>query len=216
MELSLVEIRVLGALMEKARTTPELYPLTLNSLVHASNQKTSREPVTDYDEEEVLGALDQLREKHLVMRVDMAGSRTAKFRENASEAWQLNREEYALLTILMLRGPQTPGQLRQRAERLYPFATLQQVVECLNAMQHREDEPHCLARPLERRSGTKEIRYQQTVGPFGETIPGDIPATEPAAPVEPQPDRVSLLEERLCGLETRIAEMERIINEFTS
>jgi uncharacterized protein len=135
--LSAIEARVLGSLMEKARTTPEAYPLTLNALVNACNQKTSRDPVSDYDDDEVMDALDSLRERRLVMRVDVAGSRTAKFRENASLEWQLERPEYALLATLLLRGPQTPGQLRQRSERLYPFGDLQQVTDLLAAMQQR-------------------------------------------------------------------------------
>ena len=109
MELNPIGLRVLGSLMEKSRTTPEVYPLTLNSLVHACNQKSSRDPVTDYDEDEVLDTLDKLRDAGLVMRVDMAGSRTAKFRENATQHWHLTTEEYAILAILFLRGGQTPA-----------------------------------------------------------------------------------------------------------
>jgi hypothetical protein len=227
MELNVIEARVLGALMEKARTTPDVYPLTLNSLVLACNQKTSRDPVTNYDEDEVEHALETLREKHLAMRVDMAGSRTAKFRENIASHWDLAREEYALLTVLLLRGPQTPGQLRQRCERLFPFAELPQVIDWLGRMQNREDEPLTLVQSLGRAPGTKEIRYAHTLAP----VPEHTPAAEPeahapawreppsAANVEarqPEPDRLAQLEASVKKLEERLAELENLLNELTS
>jgi uncharacterized protein YceH (UPF0502 family) len=206
--LSAIEARVLGALMEKARTTPEVYPLTLNSLVNACNQKTSRDPVTRYDEDEVTAALDSLREKRLAMRVDMAGSRTAKFRENAGQEWQLERPEYALLTILLLRGAQTPGQLRQRSERLFPFGDLQQVVDVLAKMRERDEEPTCLVQSMGRAPGTKEVRYAQTLSPVDESLPA---AESDCA--EPTPERTSPGHaERLAELETTVAQLqERIL-----
>lgn len=218
MELNAIEIRVLGSLMEKAKTTPEAYPLTLNSLVHACNQKTSREPVTDYDEQQVMDALDSLRDKHLVMRVDMAGSRTAKFRENATQSWQLSREEYALLATLLLRAAQTPGQLRQRSDRMFAFATLDQVVDALKQMQEREEEPHCLVRPLARQSGTKEIRYFHTLCPHEEPASGeaDLESLSEPAQTEAPSGRYTQLEERLAQLETRLEEMERLLHDLNS
>ncbi|MGA1204715.1 MAG: YceH family protein [Opitutales bacterium] len=211
MDLSLPAIRVLGALMEKARTTPESYPLTLNALVIACNQKTSRDPVTDYDGDEVLDALEELRENHLAMRVDMAGARTTKFRENASRVWELAREEYALLAVLMLRGPQTTGQLRQRCERLYPFAELPQVNDWLQRMQHRDEELHELVRPLGRGHGSKEIRFVHTLAPHKESIP----EKEPAAPAGNRSGKTDL-SERLDRLEKRLQDLETLINEITS
>lgn len=223
MELSEVEARVLGALMEKARTTPDVYPLTLNSLVLACNQKTSREPVTDYDEEEVEAALETLREKRLAMRVDMAGSRTPKFRENAATLWELEREEAALLTVLLLRGPQTPGQLRQRCERLFPFAELPQVSDWLGRMQTREEEPHCLIHSLGRAPGTKEIRYTHTLRPLPEEGAGwESPSTTgEAAPSRrseraAETERIESLEEAVQDLQARIAQLEKLLNELTS
>lgn len=230
MELSEIEARVLGALMEKARTTPDVYPLTLNSLVLACNQKTSRDPVTEFDEDEVETALDSLREKHLAMRVDMAGSRTAKFRENVASLWELEREEYALLTVLLLRGPQTPGQLRQRCERLFPFAELPQVTDWLVRMQQREDEPHTLVQSLGRAPGTKEIRYTHTLAPIPDHVPpaepgplyadeqGPAPAvaSEPAPALEKEPGRLDRLEESVEQLEKRVAELETLLNDLTS
>jgi len=213
--------------MEKARTTPEVYPLTLNSLVNACNQKTSRDPVTDYDENEVLDALEELRENHLAMRVDMAGSRTAKFRENATLAWELAREEYALIAVLMLRGAQTPGQLRQRTERLYPFAELQQVNDWLGKLQQREEEPLSMVRSLPHAPGTKEIRWIQTMGGEGPPEGGtptssegfndgwDAAGSELSKSVAP-PKSSSAVEERLDRLEKRVQELETLLNELTS
>ncbi|MCD8481701.1 MAG: YceH family protein [Verrucomicrobia bacterium] len=125
MEITLnsVEQRVLGALMEKALTTPEYYPLSLNSLTIACNQKTSRDPVTEYTESEVLQAVDSLRAQGLGMRLDLSGSRTPKYKHEADDTFTLDAAERALICVLLLRGPQTVGQLRQRSERLHIFAT---------------------------------------------------------------------------------------------
>lgn len=213
MELSPIEIRVLGSLMEKARTTPEVYPLTLNGLVHACNQKTSRDPVSDYDEDEIMDTLDRLRETGLVMRVDMAGSRTAKFRENLSQKWELSSEAYALLTVLFLRGAQTPGQLRQRSDRLHPFASLEAVTSALSAMLEREDEPLSLVHSLDRAAGTKEVRYQHNWAPM-EAVPELMPAAP--APPEPSPSPPPAemdVETRLRLLEERVKDLESIIHE---
>ncbi|MEX0330136.1 MAG: YceH family protein [Puniceicoccaceae bacterium] len=216
MELEPKTIRVLGALMEKARTTPESYPLTLNALVHACNQKTSRDPVTDYDEDEVLDALDALREMGFVMRVDLAGSRTAKFRENLSTQWDLSAEEYALLATLFLRGAQTPGQLRQRSDRMHPFADLQQVNDCLHQMQEREEEPHCLVRSLERAAGTKEIRWEHTFLPESAPAAGIVEEEEQKLPPpqNQQPSRIDQLEERLAAFENRLKAIEELLHEL--
>ncbi|MCC5806165.1 MAG: YceH family protein [Opitutales bacterium] len=180
--LAAVELRVLGALMEKSVTTPEYYPMTLNSLLAACNQRTSREPVTDFGEDEVTDALDVLRAKGFVRRVDMAGARAPKFRHIADEALELDRPSYALLTVLFLRGPQTPGQLRARTERLHAFRDVGAVQEALEAMQDREAEPHELVCALPRRAGSKEIRYAQVLG--GPTDEGGVEeggvADEPA------------------------------------
>jgi len=203
--------------MEKARTTPEAYPLTLNSLVLACNQKTSRDPVTDLDEEEVLAALEDLRERGLAMRVDMAGSRTAKFRENVSDRWQLSREEYALLAVLFLRGPQTPGQLRQRTERLHAFAELHQVGDWLHRMQEREEEPLCLVQVAGRPAGSKEMRYAHTFCPVPELPEAEDAGIQPAAPAAPSTrDRLNQLEEQLQEAMTRIEKLENLIHELNS
>jgi uncharacterized protein YceH (UPF0502 family) len=218
MELSAIEVRVLGSLMEKAKTTPEYYPLTLNALVNACNQKTSRDPVTDYDEDEVTTALEGLREKHLAMRVDMAGSRTAKFRENASTEWVLQREEYALLTALLLRGPQTPGQLRQRTERLYPFAELPQVSDWLHRMQERDEEPLTLVQSLGRIPGGKEVRYTHTLMPVDEAMAAleHLPEHREAPAEGGAPSRLQKLEETVGELQERITKLEALLDELNS
>jgi uncharacterized protein YceH (UPF0502 family) len=220
MELTPIEARVLGALMEKARTTPDIYPLTLRALVSACNQKTSRHPITDYDEDEVLDALDSLRDKGLAMRVDMAGSRSAKFRENAAAQWELEKEEYGLLATLLLRGPQTPGQLRQRSERIYPFADLARVNDWLQRMGEREDEPASLVQSLGRVPGTKEIRYAHTLSPVPESMessPGGEPGSEPAAGTSsPVRDRLESLETEVRDLREKVMNMETILNELIS
>ena len=219
MELSPIHIRVLGTLMEKARTTPEVYPLTLNSLVNACNQKTSRDPISDYDEDEVLRALDDLRDEALVMRVDMAGSRVAKFRENLTSQWELTTEEYALLAVLFLRGPQTPGQLRQRTDRLHPFTNLEKTVEQLDAMKSRDEEPFCLVQTLERLPGTKEIRFAHTLLPLDESVPAV--STQGKAPSPPDENAgnencSSDLVARIDELEKRLNDLEALINELIS
>lgn len=205
MQLEAIEMRILGSLMEKARTTPDLYPLTLNSLVAACNQKTSREPVTDFTEDAILGTVDRMREAGWVMRVDLAGSRTARFRENVTRTWALDEREAALLAVLLLRGAQTPGQLRQRTDRMHPFSTVAEVQDCLHRMENREEEPYCLVQPLGRKPGTKEIRYRHTLAP-AETEAADAPEYAPlretAAPASFE-ERLRDLEERVKALEER-------------
>jgi len=217
MELSAEAIRVLGSLMEKSRTTPEGYPLTLNSLVLACNQKTSRDPVTDYDEDEVMAALDELRDLGLAMRIDMAGSRTAKFRENVGEKWELGHAEYALLAVLFLRGPQTPGQLRQRSERMHAFAELSQVGDCLRRMKEREEEPHVLVQEAGRPSGSKEMRYAHTLCPLPEFVEEETTAKAGHDPGVPGTrDRLNQVEERLAAMEERLAKLEGLLNDLNS
>lgn len=127
--LSAPEVRVLGCLLEKSETTPDAYPLTLNSLLLACNQKSNRDPVVEYDEDLVIEALDDLRKKGFVFRVDVAGSRVAKFRHNIDELLGLSRGSKALLSVLLLRGAQTLGELRTRSERMHSFATTEAVEE---------------------------------------------------------------------------------------
>src|SRR6266446_5912703 len=133
-----VEVRVIGALLEKEITTPENYPLTLNALVNACNQKSSREPVVNYDEATVLQALAMLRAKGLALMISGAGHRVEKYSHTLGEKLNLGRREAALLCVLMLRGPQTLGELRSRTERMHDFVELEEVERCLESLAVRE------------------------------------------------------------------------------
>jgi len=135
------EVRVLGALVEKEITTPEYYPLTLNALVNACNQKSSREPVVNYGEDTVSQALTLLRNKGLSLRITGAGHRVEKYGHTLGEKLNLGRREVALLCVLMLRGPQTVGELRGRTERMHNFEDLEEVERCLEALAARDPDP---------------------------------------------------------------------------
>jgi uncharacterized protein len=176
-----VELRVLGCLIEKQRTTPEVYPLSLNALRAACNQSTNREPVVDYDEAKIRGALERLSRKGWVRLASGPGSRAVKYRHLLPEALGLSDAELALLAVLMLRGPQTLGELKQRTERLHPFAALEEVETTLRALIDRE-----LAAELPRR------RFVQRLG--GE---------EPAAPTS--------LEARVAHLEDAVAALQEAL-----
>ena len=154
-ELTEVEVRVLGALVEKETTTPEYYPLSLNALVNACNQKSNREPVTALDEETVRKALRSLTDRVMV-RSASGDSRVAKYEHRLNELYNFHRHEIAVLCVLMLRGPQTPGELRTRAERMYAFEDLDAVHAALNLLMRREQ---ALVKVLPRQPGTKESRY---------------------------------------------------------
>jgi uncharacterized protein len=183
-----VEIRVLGCLLEKQRTTPDAYPLTLNSLRLACNQSTNRDPVVDYGEPEIRAALERLGRRGWT-RMASWGGRAMKYRHLLGDALSLSNGELALLGVLMLRGPQTPGELKGRSERMHAFGSLGEVEEALGALGERE-----LVRALPRRPGQKEQRYEQLLG--GE--PEDEVAV--AEPAEAPPDD---------DLEARVARLER-------
>jgi uncharacterized protein YceH (UPF0502 family) len=172
-----IELRVLGCLVEKQRTTPDGYPLTLNALRLAANQSTNRDPVTDYDEETVRAAAQRLGRRGWVRFASGAGSRTAKYRQIFDETLGLGGGETALLAVLMLRGEQTPGELNQRAARLHPFGNLGEVIEALERLATRD-----LVERRQRRAGQKEDRYRQIIG-------GDDQSA--AAGAEPSADPVS-------------------------
>ena len=192
MDADPVEIRVLGCLIEKQRTTPDQYPLSLNALRLACNQATSRDPVVDYDEPTIRTALEGLSRRGWVRLASGAGSRAVKYRHLFDEALGLSGEETALLCVLMLRGPQTPGELKQRSERLHPFASLPELEDVLARLAERE-----LVVQLERRPGQKEQRYRQLLG--GEAVRREPAA---AAPVEAEDD-----DGRLAGLERELREL---------
>jgi hypothetical protein len=142
-----VEIRVLGSLLEKEITTPEYYPLTLNALVNACNQKSSRDPVVNYEEEPVQQALALLRHKGLAVRISGAGHRVEKYAHSLGERLNLGRRESAVLCVLMLRGPQTAGELRGRTERMHEFAEIADVEHCLESLAQRTPEPLVASMP---------------------------------------------------------------------
>ena len=185
MDADEVELRVLGCLIEKQRTTPDVYPLSLNALRLACNQATNRDPVVSYDEETIRAALDRLAHRGWARLASGPGSRAVKFRHLLDDALGLSDAQISVLCVLMLRSAQTPGELKQRTERLHPFATLSEVEQTLAELIERE-----LAVRLPRRPGQKELRYAHTLG--GET------------PAEPAP---SSLEERVGRIEEQIAEI---------
>jgi uncharacterized protein YceH (UPF0502 family) len=188
-----VELRVLGCLIEKQRTTPDVYPLSLNSLRHACNQATNRDPVVDYDEPKIRAALDRLAQKRWTRLASGAGSRAAKFRHLLDEALGLTGPELSLLAVLMLRGPQTPGELRSRSERMHAFASAQSLEETLAGLVERE-----LVVLLPRRPGQKEQRYAQLLGGDNvEAAPAPVSVSAPAPGLE---ERVSRLEAEVAAL----------------
>jgi uncharacterized protein YceH (UPF0502 family) len=193
MEPDAVEIRVLGCLMEKQRTTPDAYPLSLNALRAACNQSTNRDPVVDYDEATIRDALARLRRRGWTRLASGAGSRAAKYRHLVDEALGLGREEQAILCVLMLRGPQTPGELKGRTERLHPFADLAAIEDVLDRLGDRD-----FVLRLPRRPGQKEDRFAQRLG--GDEEPDVSP---PAG--DDLAARVEMLEREVAALRAEVA-----------
>jgi uncharacterized protein YceH (UPF0502 family) len=196
MDLDPVEVRVLGCLLEKQRTTPDQYPLTLNGLRSACNQSTNRDPVVDYDDGVIRDALHGLGRRRYTRLASGPGSRAPKYRHLLDEALGVGSAELALLAVLMLRGPQTPGELRQRSERLHRFAGFDAMQEVLEALVGRG-----LVLRLDRRPGQKEERYAHLLGDDEPDAP-DAPASAGA----PAP-RQDPLEERVARLEREVAEL---------
>ena len=201
MDADAVEIRVLGCLIEKQRTTPDVYPLSLNALRLACNQATNRDPVVDYDEAAIRAALDRLGRKGWTRLASGPGSRVAKHRHLLDEALDLVPSQSAVLAVLMLRGAQTPGELKGRTERLYPFGALEDVQRTLDELIARE-----LVERLPRRPGQKEERFVQLLG--GEAAPTELQTPPQAfAPAGPG------LEERVSRLEEQVAALQRALDE---
>jgi hypothetical protein len=201
--LNPVETRVLGCLLEKERTTPENYPLSLNSLTLACNQATNREPVVGYDEKTVENGVNALREKKLATVIFGAGSRVQKYKHNLLDHYTFDRRDVALLCVLLLRGPQTPGELRTRAERMHPFTSLAEVESCLEELA-RGDDP--LVRMLPPRPGQKERRYVQLFS--DESLMTEAPATsifESSGP--PPPGRIDMVKAEVELLRQELAQL---------
>jgi uncharacterized protein YceH (UPF0502 family) len=193
-----VEVRVLGALLEKDIATPEYYPLTVNSLQNACNQKSSREPIVHYDEDTVAQALDLLKNKGLAVRISGAGHRVEKWAHRLGEKLNLGRRELALLCVLMLRGPQTVGELRGRTERMHDFADLDEVERVLDALAAHDPEP-LVAR-------ASRGRWVQLLGG-----PPDLAEEQPVAPTPRSDlaDRIAQLEREVSDLRAKLEAFER-------
>lgn len=204
LELDAAEVRVLGALVEKEITTPDYYPLSLNALLNACNQKSNRDPVVSYDEDTVAATLDSLRTKGLVMVTTGREMRVAKYSHRLSEVFNFDRREMALLCVLMLRGPQTPGELRGRAERMYRFDDLAAVEASLNRLMERQPP---VVKPLPRQPGFKEIRYTHLLSGEVET-----PEASSQAPARRDEDRLSRLEAEIQHLRDEVADLRRYLN----
>ena len=207
--LSPEETRILGCLIEKERTTPDQYPLSLNSVTTACNQSTNRDPVTYYGDNVVALGLDDLRGKKLVTQLWGASSRVQKFRHNLLDAYELNPREVALLCVLLLRGPQMLGELRIRTERLHAFASVGEVEECLRGLSEGA-EP--LVRELPARPGQKENRFVQLLS--GEPGLDEPPATEIRPAVASGPTRVETLEAEVATLKSEVAALREEFARF--
>jgi uncharacterized protein YceH (UPF0502 family) len=211
MDLSNSEIRVLGCLLEKQRTTPDHYPLSLNSLRLACNQATNREPVVDYDESVIRDALNRLGRRGYIR---LAGaSRAAKYRHLLAEALPMTSPEQAVMCVLMLRGAQTPGELKQRGERIHAFGGLDEVHDTLLALIERD-----LVARLDRRPGQKEERYAQLLGQDAESDPAaaEVPAqaSKQAAWSAPAGSPNRDLGERVERLELEVTELRKALTEL--
>ena len=200
MEIKLTEneVRVLGALIEKDITTPEYYPLSLNALMNACNQKSNRDPVMQLDEDAVRGALDGLQEQRMAGPARGADSRVTKYEQRLQEVFNFTRPEIAVLCVLLLRGPQTPGELRGRTERMHRFEALEDVQSALQKLMQREP---ALVKVLARQPGTKESRYAHLLG-------GDVVEVEMAV-VGAADGRNSQDAERIARLEEDVADLRR-------
>ena len=216
--LSEIETRVLGSLIEKDITTPDYYPLSLNALVNACNQKNNRDPVMTLEEETVRHALNTLQEKRLAGPASGADSRVTKFEHRLQEVFNFDRREIAVICVLLLRGPQTPGELRSRTERMYHFEALDDIISTLDRLAQREPS---LARVLPRQPGMKESRYTHLFS--GEPTVSDVTGTESVASRASSPanagttsviDRLASLEEEVAHLRQELAEVQQQLAAF--
>jgi uncharacterized protein YceH (UPF0502 family) len=200
-----VEVRVLGALLEKEATTPEYYPLSLNALVNACNQKSNRDPVVDYDSDTVHDAVERLREKKLALTIVGSG-RVKKYAQRISETLNLGRRELAVLCTLLLRGPQTLGEIRDRSERMFAFADPAETERVLDKLA--EWPEYSLVKKLPRQAGQKEARYAHLLSGEPDTEPG----TE--TPVSTQPTRIGQLEQQVQELRSEFEQLKRRFDEL--
>lgn len=210
-----IEVRIVGALIEKQLTTPEYYPLTLNALVNACNQKTNRDPIVNFDEHEVGQALESLRDKNIVYIFYGSNSRVPKYKHMTPEMFGLDARETAVLCVLMLRGAQTVGELRERTQRLAEFASLVEIEDTLSSLM--EKEPQSLVVKLARQPGQKEARYMHTL--TGE-VKVDDTFDKAAAIMDStinypiKADRLSKLEDEVETMRAEIAELRQRLTDF--
>jgi uncharacterized protein len=212
LNLTPVEARVLGALIEKDITTPDYYPLSLNALLNACNQKNNRDPVMNLDEDALRQALATLQEKRLAGPAGGADSRVTKYEHRLQEVFNFDRRESAVVCVLLLRGPQTPGELRGRTERMYRFETLEDVQSGLQKLMDRQSP---LVRVLPRQPGTKESRYMHLFS--GDIAPENIQAAgSPSmrSPSSPGEERIASLETQVALLRSELAELRRELADF--
>jgi uncharacterized protein YceH (UPF0502 family) len=204
--LSTVEARVLGSLIEKELTTPEYYPLSLNALVNACNQKSNRDPVMNLDEESVRDALRNLEKKGLAGPADNFESRVAKYEHHLQEAFNFTRHETAILCELLLRGPQTPGELRARADRMHKFDDLGVVHTALRKLMEREPP---LVKVLPKLPGTKEARYTHLLCGDVETKQPEVDSAVAAKSYAPESERLAQIEAQVAKLQSEVADLKQ-------
>jgi len=204
-DLSAEEQRVLGALIEKSRTTPDYYPMTLNSLTAACNQKSSRNPVVNYDEETITLTLNQLKIKGLISTATGGSSRATKYKHNLAIVYPLVPSELAIICLLLLRGPLTPGEINSNSGRLYEFESIEEVLAQLQKLS--EEEP-AFVKQLPKRTGQKEARFVHLLGEQAETT--TEPETEPAVAVASFD--ATELENRIEILEKEVEELKELVN----
>jgi len=220
--LNEIEARVLGSLIEKDITTPDYYPLSLNALVNACNQKNNRDPVMALDENAVRNALTTLQEKRMAGPASGADSRVTKYEHRLQEVFNFDRREIAVVCVLLLRGAQTPGELRGRTERMYHFDTLEDVVSTLDRLAQRESPLVCI---LARQPGTKEYRYMHLFSgePLEPTVSRATLERESAAvtvadtllqAVPPPAQRLARLEEEVASLRRELTDVQQQLAEF--
>ena len=213
-DLSPVEVRIVGSLLEKEVTTPEYYPLSLNALTLACNQKSNRDPAMSLTDSTVAAALEPLRGRGLVFFVHESGSRVEKYRQRLSEVLNLDRRDFAVLCVLMLRGFQTVGELRERTQRLYAFDDLAAVESCLGRMMERSPVP--LAVKLPRITGSKEPRYAHLLSGIPEVSEDETIHATTADQVgrSSQVERIDALENEVAALKQGVAELRGQLAEF--
>lgn len=203
--LTVVEVRVLGSLVEKEITTPDYYPLSLNALMNACNQKSNREPPMELNEDEIRQALHGLEEKRLAGRARGSDGRVTKYEHWLQEAFNFTRSEVAAVCVLLLRGPQTPGEIRSRSDRLFHFDELSDAQATLQRLMEREP---ALVKMLPRQPGTKEARYAHLLSGDVEVFEAPSIAASEGATTGKE-ERITVLEEQVTTLQSEVAEMQK-------